>query len=38
MVGLAQGATAKSPLESGLDVGSVEVVAGAGFEPAAFRL
>ncbi|MDZ7909189.1 MAG: hypothetical protein U5N10_13855 [Gemmobacter sp.] len=38
LIGLAQGGTAKSPLESGLDVGSVKVVAGAGFEPAAFRL
>jgi site-specific DNA recombinase len=38
MVGLAQGETAKSPLESGLGASSVEVVAGAGFEPAAFRL
>ena len=38
MVGLAQGGATKGPLESGLDAGSVEVVAGAGFEPAAFRL
>ncbi|MDO9526175.1 MAG: recombinase family protein [Gemmobacter sp.] len=38
MVGLAQGGTAKSPLCSGLDVGSVEVVAGVGFEPTTFRL
>lgn len=38
MVGLAQGGTAKSPLVSGLDASSVLVVAGAGFEPATFRL
>ncbi len=38
MVGLAQGQTPKSPLGSGLDACSIEVVAGAGFEPAAFRL
>ena len=38
MVGLAQGGTAKSPLVSGLDASSVEVVAGAEFEPATFRL
>ncbi|AXC51053.1 recombinase family protein [Paracoccus suum] len=38
MVGLAQGGTAKSPLGSGLDDRSVEVVAGTGFEPVTFRL
>ena len=38
LLDLAQGANTKSPLWSGLDVGSVKVVAGAGFEPAAFRL
>ena len=38
MVGLAQGQTAKSPLGSGLDASSVEVVAGTGFEPVTFRL
>ena len=38
MVVLAQGGTAKSPLGSGLDASSVLVVAGAGFEPATFRL
>ena len=38
LIDLAQGVTTKSPLCSGLDVGSVKVVAGAGFEPAAFRL
>ncbi len=36
MIGLAQ--NAKSPLGSGLFGGSVKVVAGAGFEPATFRL
>ena len=38
LAGLAQGGTAKSPLGSGLYAGSVLLVAGAGFEPAAFRL
>lgn len=38
MVGLAQGRTAKSPLGSGLNGSSVEVVAGTGFEPVTFRL
>ena len=38
MVGLAEGRTAKSPLESGLNGSSVLVVAGTGFEPVTFRL